>query len=420
MRRRHRKFTRNIIKGAMYIVIVPCVLSVGIVAAAEKGSEKPAAENAMAVQDGETVYVDGAEVRVVDGGATEADVVKEVIPHPLTPYQCYDMSVYDGDELQSFTMMGQSYVQGVAYSNYGGTRFAYFNLDQKCNHVSFQAGHIDDSRNGSAILYIYTDGNLAQTMELSADMITQEIVLDTTGVTQLVFQIEGDDTAYGFADICGYGYELHDYKREMTRLVSAVSDGVYTYTCLDCGYTFEETIPSQSECEPYLLPYQSNELYDLASTEDTTDCVYVMGEAVYKGLVFDNYTEYRDALYNLGQSYKNIELTVGHIDNGRGGTVILRAFADGLQMKEVELTAGMSSQKVTLDVTGVTQLKLTFEGADGSYSAYDIKFIPVTEREHSFSSEVILEPAEGMTGIRTYTCEYCGAAYSEIIPALEG
>lgn len=424
MKKKCGKFTENGVKGVLFAMMIPCAFSaVGNHSAAAESSGALDTGSVMTErtdEDGESVYVDGMEVKVVDAGAVEADVVKEVTPHPLTPYQYSEMTVYGGDELQTFTMMGKSYNQGLAYSNYSGSRYAYFNLDQKCNHVSFEAGHIDDSRSGNAVLYIYTDGNLAQTLELSPDMITQEIAVETTGVTQLTFQIDGNDSAYGLANIYGYGYECHNYRREMTRLVSAVADGMYTYTCMDCGYTFDEVIPSQSGCEPYLLPYQSSELYDLASTEDVTDCVYVMGEEIYKGLVFDNYTEYRDALYNLGQAYRTIELTVGHIDNCRGGTVTLRAFADGLQMKEVELTDGMISQQVVLDVTGVTQLKLVFEGKDAAYAAYHIKFVPVTEHGHSFISEVVLEAAVGMTGIRSYTCEYCGATYSEIIPALEG
>lgn len=369
-----------------------------------------------------TVQVDGTQVQVIDAGEIMADVVKEVLPHPLLPYQTYNITAYNGvaSPSDSFFMMGQEYFQGAAYSNYDGGRFVYYNLEQKCSHVSFLAGHIDDGRSGEAVLYIYADGTQVQTVELTPDMITKEIVLDTTEVTQLVFQIEGTDSSYGLAQVYGYGYDCHNYKKEMSRMVSAVTDGIYTYTCVDCGYTYEEMIPSQSGCEPYLLPYQSSEVKELAATEDPTDCVYVMGKPIYRGLVFDCYNSPREALYNLGQAYKNVAFRVGHIDNLRKEPVTLRVFADGMQMKELELTSGMISQEVMIDTTGVTQLKLSFEGYDASYAVYDMEFVPVTEHGHSFEREVVLEPSVGMTGICSYTCQYCGASYSETIPALKG
>lgn len=51
---------------------------------------------------------------------------------------------------------------------------------------------------------------------------------------------------------------------------------------------------------------------------------------------------------------------------------------------------------------------------------HDMEFVPVTEHGHSFEREVVLEPSVGMTGICSYTCQYCGASYSETIPALKG
>lgn len=414
MRKRINGFSEERIRRSLTALLVSCSVMAlgGSVSAAETGNEnKPV-----------VVKVDGTEVQVTDAGEVTVDVVKEVLPHPLVPYQYSGMTVYDGlaSPSTSFFMMGKEYFRGIAYSNYDSPRLAYYNLDQKCNHISFSVGHIDDGRGGEGTLYIYADGVEVQKIRLTPDMITQDVVLDTTGITQLVFRAEGNDSSYGLSDVCGYGYECHNYKKEMSRMVSAVADGAYTYTCEDCGNTYEEIIPCQSECEPYLLPYQSNRVSDLAATEDVTDCVYVMGEAIYRGLVFDCYDSPREALYNLGQAYRSVTFRAGHIDNLRGGTVTLRIFADGRQMKEAELTPGMISQEIEVDTTGVTQLKLSFEGNDASYAVYDMKFVPVTEHGHSFESEVVLEAAVGMTGIRSYTCQYCGASYSEIIPALKG
>jgi len=152
-----------------------------------------------------TAQMNRTNIQVKDAGDVVADVVKEVLPHPLLPYQAYNIAVYNGvaSPSDSFFMMGQEYFQGAAYSNYDGGRFVYYNLEQKCNHVSFLVGHIDDERSGEAVLYVYADGIQIQTIELTPDMITKEVVLDTTGVTQLVFQIEGMDSSYGLAQVHG-------------------------------------------------------------------------------------------------------------------------------------------------------------------------------------------------------------------------
>ncbi|MFS6555632.1 NPCBM/NEW2 domain-containing protein, partial [Parabacteroides distasonis] len=183
--------------------------------------------------------------------------------------------------------------------------------------------------------------------------------------------------------------------------------------------SYGETIPEQTECVPYLTPYQTTNLYSLEETEDTLDCFYVMGKAYYKGVIPDNYQSTREALYNLGQKYNSVTFTVGHHDNERTGSAVLRVFGDGNLMKELELTRDMMNQTVTINTVGVTQMKISYEGSDSNYAIFDMSYESVETWEHNFTKEVLLEATVGQTGICTYTCVNCGACYTEIIPAVD-
>ncbi len=364
-----------------------------------------------------TVQATGAAAQDADTGVQVADETQNQIPHALTPYQTENFELWDNDPTRAFQMMAAEYRQGLTPGNYQNSRQALYNLDGRFSRVTMVVGHIDGERDGSAVLYVYKDGELAQTVNLSSDMMTQKLELDTTGVKQLRLDQTGSDAAYGFANVMGYGG--HNFVAEMSQVVSVFSDGAYTYTCKDCGYSYGETIPEQTECVPYLTPYQTTNLYSLEETEDTLDCFYVMGKAYYKGVIPDNYQSTREALYNLGQKYNSVTFTVGHHDNERTGSAVLRVFGDGNLMKELELTRDMMNQTVTINTVGVTQMKISYEGSDSNYAIFDMSYESVETWEHNFTKEVLLEATVGQTGICTYTCVNCGACYTEIIPAVD-
>lgn len=386
------------------------VLTGGAGVLAEETAAEGAAEIGAAVQE---AGADSSAAQETDA----ADTVQNQVPHVLTPYQTNNFSLWDNEPTEAFYMMAAEYKQGLTPANYDSYRQALYNLDERFSKVTMEVGHIDGERNGSATLYIYKDGELAQTVQLASDMMTQKLELDTAGVKQLRLDQEGGDAAYGYANVTGFGG--HNFVAEMTQVVSVFSDGVYTYTCKDCGYSYGETIPEQSACVPYLTPYQATNLYSLEETEDTQDCFYVMGKAYYKGAIPQNYDSKRETLYNLGQKYNSVTFTVGHQDNERNGGALLRVFGDGNLMKEMELTKDMLNQTITINTVGVTQLKISYEGGDSNYAIFDMSYESAETWEHNFQKEVLLEATVGQTGISTYTCVNCGSSYTEIIPAVD-
>lgn len=64
------------------------------------------------------------------------------------------------------------------------------------------------------------------------------------------------------------------------------------------------------------------------------------------------------AIYNLNGNYKNITGILGHVDGTNMIDAQLLFYADGKLISDIPLTGDMNLQNVTIDVTGVLQLKI--------------------------------------------------------------
>ncbi|MDO5425981.1 MAG: leucine-rich repeat protein [Eubacteriales bacterium] len=339
------------------------------------------------------------------------------------------MKSYTGDITSSFSMMGKSYYYGVAPSGYTGSRQILYNLDGQFSSVTLEIGAIDTTAdNNPAIVYVYKDEQLAETWELTTEMITTSKTISTTGVTQLRFDIIRSVSGYGniwygLGNVIGYGGHL--YKTEQTKNPTASSTGLYTHTCEVCGYSYTETIPAQTSCTPYLTPYSYDGQTAYSQVGGVNDYFTVMGKNYYQGVFARNYTSSKTSLYALNQQYKSITFKVGHMDGHDSDTATLYAYADGSStpMKTVSLSPVMLNKEVTLSTEGVTQLKILIQ-ADSTYgnvwyALFDMSYVPVSQKSHSYESEVTVAAGYGTTGIRTYTCKDCGLTYTETIPALK-
>lgn len=106
-------------------------------------------------------------------------------------------------------------------------------------------------------------------------------------------------------------------------------------------------------------PYKEYSYNDNSGTE-----TFSMGGVKYTdGMTFNADINIFDdvswAVYNLGGNYNTLEFTVGHVDgtfNGSENT--LQIFFDGELSKEIPLSPDMLPESVTLDVSGVKQMKM--------------------------------------------------------------
>lgn len=331
----------------------------------------------------------------------------ECVPY-LHSYQTSNMTEYDNTAGEYFYEMGRKYSRGLAISASYSDAEALYNLDKQYERVSFSVGHLDDYDESSATLYIYLDDVLLQLVDLRHDMVTQDIELDVTGVQQLKLVCErgGSHPRYGITDMKGYGGHL--YEGEIIKIVTAQQDGKIEYSCQSCGDIYTETIPAQTECIPYLQPYQTSDMSSYY--DDEGEYFYVMGKRYDRGLTTSASYSDSEALYNLSKQYSSVSFTIGHRDNYDESSAILYVYCDGSKIKEMSLDADMISQSVTVDTQNVVQLqiKIVRGGSHPRYAIYDMEYDRIQPLTHSFQMET-----DEATGNTRYVCENCDAFYTD-------
>ena len=119
-----------------------------------------------------------------------------------------------------------------------------------------------------------------------------------------------------------------------------------------------------------LTPYETNGMTVLEANGKT---VTMMGKRYTQGLRTD-YT-YADctALYNLDGLYKSVEMDIGHVDNGAGGTIALNFYVDGELTDTYELEGEMTTKHIKVDLNRGLQLKIEKAG-NGNYAFCNITF----------------------------------------------
>jgi len=154
---------------------------------------------------------------------TEADVEKEGLTVPavssleavldsnlssgaVLPYQNTGyITQYNGeDPLNTFSMMGNAYAQGLALeaSYSGDTTEFLFNLGGGFQEFSAVIGHLDNKGTAAATINVYADGELVEQLPLAGNMACYTYTLNVQGVNQLRFTREGRSSyGYGLANI---------------------------------------------------------------------------------------------------------------------------------------------------------------------------------------------------------------------------
>ena len=346
-----------------------------------------------------------------------ADTLSE---HHLMPYQMYHGRRYSGDPEKTFTMMGTSYAYGLTKTEYDAMT-ASFNLDKAVDKVSFMLGHLDGGDTAKVDLKVYYD-DVYQTdalINLTSDMIARTVTLNTAGVQKLDLVLTAGNGDYGIGNIIQTS--VHDYVSSITKLATVKEMGIRRYTCSECGYAYEETIPAKTNCEPYFFPYQTTALKKNNEAEGSSTYFTVMGNKHYKGLRKVDY-DAGIALFNLSQQYESFTFTVGHLDNGDTAACTLHYYVDGAELGTVSLSSTMIDKTITLDnLSTANQIKLEISNGNGDYALYDIvgELKDKTPKKHAYEDEVTLAAQFGVTGIMTHRCADCGAFYTSVIPALK-
>ena len=120
----------------------------------------------------------------------------------------------------------------------------------------------------------------------------------------------------------------------------------------------------------YLLdvytPYESNGYKEYVNGETVS-----MGGKTYTNgftLGGDYYDEY--AIFNVDKQYTSVNFLIGHIDGTDLNNVTVKIYCDGVLKTELTINADALPQKLTVDITGVSQLKIVTEGNRYAYYGF--------------------------------------------------
>lgn len=138
---------------------------------------------------------------------------------------------------------------------------------------------------------------------------------------------------------------------ELNALKQSVSDATPIYLLTVCK-------PYESSCyEEYI----NGEKFKMGGKEYTNGFTLATDYSAY-------------AIFNLNSQYSSISFDLGHVDESGMNTSTIKIYCDDVLNIEYEVSGGSLPQRLTLDVTGVNQFKITVE----NFSAASYGFGNVT------------------------------------------
>ena len=184
-------------------------------------------------------------------------------------------------------------------------------------------------------------------------------------------------------------------------------------------------IPGKAEASEglhYLTSYQyggESKVY----TGDPTKYFTMMGTKYYYGVAADGLYVDRDFYFNLDRKFTKVTFDLGNVDFGgklRGNPGNALIYLDGQLVKEIPVSAGMITEKVTLDTEGKKQLIVDFStpGNTNHDSYYGLGNV-VGYGGHFYTVENTIPATPKKEGLRTYFCDACGDSYEETVAPLK-
>lgn len=307
---------------------------------------------------------------IVTPAVFSAETIKQtnLASGPILPYQYLgNIFFFDGsDTLKNFKMMGLEYCQGLRFEHSWDKANTHveFNLGCGFDMVSFKIGHVDNGNRSTEEIRVYGDDELLDTISLTAIMSTTTYSLNTQGINKLQLVRAGNGSYdYGLADVTAYTAADLANNNLVAPVLSNYSE-IYQ-TNLAAGL---------------VMPYQKNGnifLFD-GTSQDPNVKFSMMQTDFRQGIRFEHSWDKADTevSFNLGKGFTTMTFTVGHIDNGKTANASLLIYKDGIvdESQTIALTGNMPNAPITLDVSGVNNLRIVRRGNGG----YDYGMANVT------------------------------------------
>ena len=174
--------------------------------------------------------------------------------------------------------------------------------------------------------------------------------------------------------------EERDYDGAISLLddaIAVVEDSGYEKKLKDRKREVEEERPKGML--DVVRAYQSggNPYVEYSSKESGAESFSMGGVKYLDGMTFNADINIFDdvswAVYNLGGKYRTLEFTACHVDGtDLGDDTVLQVFYDGELKEEIPLSPDMLPVDVSLDLTGVNQLKLQVPSSGSNGPLYGV------------------------------------------------
>lgn len=141
---------------------------------------------------GKAVSWDGANQRVYIG---EMLGQKQYLLDVCPPYQAQYL-----ETPATITMAGNKYANGISWHTSNG--YAYFNLNGQYSTLEFDIGHIDGKDMDDSTIYIYLDGQLSFSLDLTGSKLPEHYSIPLYGALQMQIQMSSSyGRCYGLGNI---------------------------------------------------------------------------------------------------------------------------------------------------------------------------------------------------------------------------
>lgn len=227
----------------------------------------------------------------------------------------------------------------------------YFNLEGKYSHLTFTAGAADGSYDCSAWLTVYADGKKILDETVSSGELQKTFTLPVDGCRQLKFSWSRSMSGNG-----------RDGSFVIADAYLATSEEILASINLSEGKFPERPVKIISELGVFSIHSEpDNAVFDGKEEQRSFS---MAGRKYREGIVLLSTNslllgdEPAKVSFNLGGSYGKVSFIAGYID-GRGiyKDEKLRIYADGVLVKEIDVSAGALPREYTVDVVGCRLLE---------------------------------------------------------------
>ena len=243
-----------------------------------------------------------------------------------------NMSFYETDKKLGYKMNGRSYFNGIFLDTNGAFSVNVENMDS----ISFDLGQFDDSGYDNTEIYVYFDGELADTVSVSFNqkIVRKQYDLSNVDVLRIVRKNDYQKTRYALGDI-----EFNGIKPERLYSVPEYDNDAIKF--MNAAYN----------------------TYNIQIFDNTTKLGFDMGGKNFnQGIILGDGSNFT---VNT-ESISTITFTVGHLDSTNAHDAKLDIYYDDELAKTITLTSDKDPYEMTLDVSNADCVyfytKVTYNG----------------------------------------------------------